>query len=460
MPRVTVGERMVKDCLEYFHIVSHELKNVYNHIGTYKFDKIYSPLVNLRPDFVISLNVKGKKVVIFVEFDGEQHYYPVGFGGERDYNVVLKNFKQCLANDERKNKYWNDNKLPYLRISYQHRQKDSVMFHIKEFLIKNNCHEATPVLKGSDPESILYHCQIHDEEQQRQRMINFKTAIKEAYEVEVFPPPRLKHLPPTGFFFEFDDWPEGYGPRERNNSSNRTRKTNDDSWYELFEQLEEYEKDHGDCDVPRHYPENQSLAYWVIRQRAQYRLKKRGKASHITDYRIRTLEEVGFKWKLGKTKEDLWYKRFEQLHEYQKQKGDCNVPENYPDNQPLATWVKTQRKQYRLKKIGKASCITADRISTLEEIGFQFNLSEDLWNEKLEQLQVYVKEHGHCNVPRYYPDNQPFATWVGTQCDQYSRWKRGETSTMSEYRRQKLDELGFWRSRAYTPVRYMILSKL
>ncbi|KAL7466132.1 hypothetical protein ACHAXS_006424 [Conticribra weissflogii] len=51
------------------------------------------------------------------------------------------------------------------------------------------------------------------------------------------------------------------------------------------------------------YPKNQPLAYWVFKQRGQYRIYMKGElsndikqSSHMTPDRIRALDEIGFEW--------------------------------------------------------------------------------------------------------------------------------------------------------------------
>mmetsp|Transcript_7999 Transcript_7999/g.14649 ORF Transcript_7999/g.14649 Transcript_7999/m.14649 type:complete len:96 (-) Transcript_7999:138-425(-) len=51
------------------------------------------------------------------------------------------------------------------------------------------------------------------------------------------------------------------------------------------------------------YPKNQPLAYWVFKQRGQYRIfikggssKDTNQSSHMTPDRIRALDEIGFEW--------------------------------------------------------------------------------------------------------------------------------------------------------------------
>ena len=47
-----------------------------------------------------------------------------------------------------------------------------------------------------------------------------------------------------------------------------------------------------------------------------------------------------------------------------------NVPSTFPENPQLATWVKCQRRQYKLLRDGKTSNMTMERIVQLEKIGF------------------------------------------------------------------------------------------
>ena len=59
---------------------------------------------------------------------------------------------------------------------------------------------------------------------------------------------------------------------------------------------------------------------------------------------------------------------------YKETHGNCLVPYNYETNPKLATWVSTQRTQYRLLKNGQISSVTSSRIEALESIGFIWNL--------------------------------------------------------------------------------------
>jgi hypothetical protein len=130
-----------------------------------------------------------------------------------------------------------------------------------------------------------------------------------------------------------------------------------EQWQEKFDELYSYYQKHGHCSVPHTFPPNPALARWVKRQRYQYKLMTSGQQSTMTRERVKALEDIGFVWD-----------SHGQAH------GDCNVPSNYPPNPQLATWVKCQRRQYKLYWEGSSSNMTLERISDLEKIGFEWEL--------------------------------------------------------------------------------------
>ena len=54
---------------------------------------------------------------------------------------------------------------------------------------------------------------------------------------------------------------------------------------------------------------------------------------------------------------------------------NSNVPNNHPHAQ-LYTWVKSQRRQYKLMKEGRPSTITPDRIEALDRLGFSWEIRQ------------------------------------------------------------------------------------
>lgn len=154
-------------------------------------------------------------------------------------------------------------------------------------------------------------------------------------------------------------------------ASKRFRPYQAEQWNEKFDELTAFRKEKGHCCVPHTFEENPSLARWVKRQRYQYKLKNEGKASTITDERIMALEKVGFVWDSHGAS---WMERWNELSDFAKEYGHANVPSNHTQNPQLATWVKCQRRQYKLFWEGKPSNMSLDRITKLEKIGFEWEL--------------------------------------------------------------------------------------
>jgi hypothetical protein len=141
-------------------------------------------------------------------------------------------------------------------------------------------------------------------------------------------------------------------------------------WAEKYNELCHYRQQKGHCLVPHTYQDNLALARWVKRQRYQYNLTQEGKASTMTDERILALENIGFVWD---SQGAAWCERFNELKTFRRVFVHCNVPSNY-QNKRLATWVKCQRRQFKLHKESKPSNITLERIQVLENLGFEWGL--------------------------------------------------------------------------------------
>lgn len=144
-----------------------------------------------------------------------------------------------------------------------------------------------------------------------------------------------------------------------------------EQWVERFQELQEFHKKHGHSQVPNTMKDNRPLARWVKRQRYQCRLRFDGKPSAMTQERITSLDNLGFIWD---SRGIAWEDRLQNLYEFKALHKHCNVPSNYPPKPSLASWVKCQRRQYKLFREGKPSNITLDRIKQLQKIEFQWEL--------------------------------------------------------------------------------------
>ena len=147
----------------------------------------------------------------------------------------------------------------------------------------------------------------------------------------------------------------------------RFRSYQSQMWDERFEEICAYKKKFGNCLVPHNWSENIRLAKWVKRQRYQYKLKKEGKHSTLTDEREEALEQLGFTWESHR---EGWEEKFLELKAFKKTFGHCSVPSTFPDNPQLSVWIQCQRRQFKLHQRGERSYMTKERIQKLSSLGF------------------------------------------------------------------------------------------
>lgn len=217
-------------------------------------------------------------------------------------------------------------------------------------------------------------------------------------------------------------------------------------WEDKYDELVEYKKKNGDCNVPQGYGPNKQLAQWVTTQRNQYSKKQAGKPSQMTRERIMALERIGFEWEREILLHKKWHDRFHELMKFKERHGHCNVPQRYSLDQRLASWVNTQRQQYSKLCKGKTSHLIPERFEMLQQIGFEFSPSDkihDLWQHRYEELIDYKKLHGHCNVPQRNDKYKKLAAWINSQRYHYKRlYKNNLTQPYSE-RIMLLEKIGF-----------------
>ena len=89
-------------------------KNNYTYIREYRFSDCRD-IIPLPFDFAV-IDGAGK-VNLLIEYDGEQHYKPINFGGISKEEACL-NLEKQRYHDELKNKYCKDNNIHLLRIPY------------------------------------------------------------------------------------------------------------------------------------------------------------------------------------------------------------------------------------------------------------------------------------------------------------------------------------------------------
>eukprot|EP00536_Pseudo-nitzschia_multiseries_P004812 jgi/Psemu1/189062/e_gw1.84.86.1 len=138
-----------------------------------------------------------------------------------------------------------------------------------------------------------------------------------------------------------------------------------------------------------------------------------------------------------------WTVKYQELLDFKAKEGHCNVPHLYKENRGLAMWVKRQRHQHNLRDENKASTLTNERIKLLERIGFVWNCLDTAWEKNFEDLRIFSQCNGHCSVPPTYQKNPRLSSWVITQRRQCKLLEDGKSSSMTQKRFEKLQQIGF-----------------
>jgi hypothetical protein len=103
-----------------------------------------------------------------------------------------------------------------------------------------------------------------------------------------------------------------------------------------------------------------------------------------------------------------WKDRFRQLLEYKEKHGDTQVPQKYPDNPSLATWVRIQRSEYKNYVKGKKPCcFDEEKIWMLSEVGFIWHPVSRFCKNQFRELLEYKEKYGDTVVPQVYPEIPP-----------------------------------------------------
>jgi hypothetical protein len=188
----------------------------------------------------------------------------------------------------------------------------------------------------------------------------------------------------------------------------------DKIWLEKYERLVEYKKRFGDCNVPKLWKEDSSLASWV---RWNRRNQKR-----LSRVQYNKLDELGFTWIC---KPDLWDNNIAMLKQFIEKHGHCEVPKT---NKLLSGWLHSIRS---LKKLNR---LTEDKIKELNELEFDWDPNETAWEKNYQLLVDYKNEYGNCKINRSSKHNNLY-NWC--------LHKRQNRLKLPKDKFNKLDELGF-----------------
>lgn len=154
------------------------------------------------------------------------------------------------------------------------------------------------------------------------------------------------------------------------------------TWEIRYKELIQFKQETGHCNVTKSCGgKYKKLGPWVSKQRHYYKLFTEGKRPcfGMTQERADLLNAIDFSWESANrfgfhgSANQSWDKRYEQLKEFYDREGHSNVPQKHP---LLGTWVKDQRKHYRIYQEGNPNVYTSmtpEKISKLNELNFIWN---------------------------------------------------------------------------------------
>jgi hypothetical protein len=204
-------------------------------------------------------------------------------------------------------------------------------------------------------------------------------------------------------------------------------------WEQRFQELAAFKKQHGHCNVPRGYPVNRPLAYWVDNVR---RRRKQGKLAKKT---IRRLDKLGFCW-------SLLHRRFQRrdldefvatIRAFKKRHGHCDlIAARAGADRDLLFSLKDVRKS---KKQGR---LDPRYVRQLDRLGFVWEPRKQRRQEMYSAwlysaLLHYRKRYGDCRVPGKWPKNRRLASWVSRMRTAKKR------NLLTKAQIQELDHIGF-----------------
>jgi len=198
-------------------------------------------------------------------------------------------------------------------------------------------------------------------------------------------------------------------------------------WETRLQQLRAFKEVHGHCNVPRsskHSSEINSLGEFVHFQRRQFKYHSADKPNTLTQERIQSLNDLGFEW----------------FRRNSKKTGDV-----------VATGGQSRTKRSRSRRDRSTEDVSEPskkrEITTTSTNGNDSNkkvrFKENVWLENLEKLNSFKQRHGHCNVPRKWPDDAKLGEWVHFQRRQYKLRSRSLKNHMTDERIHMLNNLGF-----------------
>lgn len=239
-------------------------------------------------------------------------------------------------------------------------------------------------------------------------------------------------------------------PRSSDEQPNTKPKFNEKKWETMFQEMKKFRETHGHTNIPCRSPANQALRGFLTSQRAEYRKLQASEPSRLTVDKVQRLNDIGFVWT---SKKSLTFdERFQQWVNY-KAENNGKDPSRFSED-GLGKWIQSTRAKYKEKQRGKKNNLTEEQIDRLNEHGFVWAALRSpkdrspvlSWEERLAELRLFRKEHGHTAVPQHQAG---LGSWVASQRRDYQKFLKGKKTTITPDRIAKLNAVGFtWDARS------------
>ena len=198
----------------------------------------------------------------------------------------------------------------------------------------------------------------------------------------------------------------------------------EEKWKEKYDKLVLFKKKYGHCNASSTSTINQHrlLGTWAVKQRIAYN------KNNLSQKKIKLLNKIGFYWE---PIENRWEAKYNDLIAFKEKYKHCNVPKGFVKDKLLASWVRTQRQQYKEKKL------SLQKIKSLNKIGFDWNPIESYWIENYNLLISFKNKFGSCDVPKEYRNAKSLMAWIINQRQNYKNKK------LSNEKINLLNKIGF-----------------
>jgi hypothetical protein len=197
-------------------------------------------------------------------------------------------------------------------------------------------------------------------------------------------------------------------------------------WLGKLLALHKYKEKYGDCCISPTNAQYMPLRLWVEEQCLNFA------NGNLSKDQVDELQELGLNFQA--VLED-WNDMQRQMTSFYLKYGHCVIPSNDVSLKPLFDWAQRQRVIRHL--------LSAAQYDSLCNCGFSWDEKEAVWKEMIFALRSFRSEHGHCAVPQVYAPHPSLAVWVMQMRQEYKRFTKGESTTLSESQLEELEKEGF-----------------